>query len=148
MRVYYIAKASSGAFKSLEDHYVKLIGSFSKVELKPIFNSQIEKSQKISQESAQSSYTKAFDGVQGYKVALHERGKLLDSYQFAELLENHPHINFFIGGAYGLEESFVDGCNFALSLSPLTLSHDLARAVLLEQIYRGLTINNNHPYHK
>ena len=148
MKIFYIGKPSSGAFKELEAHYTKLIRSFGSIELKPIFNSQIEKSQKISREQAQSAYSKAFIRSDGFKIALTERGKNLDSFKFADLMANHQNISFFIGGAYGLEDSFVDSCNFALSLSALTFSHDLARTVLLEQIYRALAISNNHPYHK
>lgn len=132
----------------LESHYIKMIGAYSTVEMKPIFNQAIEKGQKGSQEQAQQIYSKAFRSPAGFSVALHERGKMVDSKGFAELLDKQQQISFFIGGAYGLEQGFVDSCTMALSLSALTLSHDLARLVLLEQIYRGFSINSNHPYHK
>jgi len=82
----------------------------------------------------------------GFNVILTPEGKLMDSYEFANIFE-HSKINFFIAGAWGFEEKFKKkGKN--ISLSPLTMSHKIAKLVLFEQIYRGLSIKNNHPYHK
>ena len=53
-----------------------------------------------------------------------------------------------IGGAFGLEGTLVDEADATLSLSPMTLPHELARAVLLEQLYRADTILHGEPYHK
>lgn len=55
---------------------------------------------------------------------------------------------FVIGGAYGLDPAFVARAHRKLSLSPMTLPHDLARLVLAEQIYRAGTIVRGEPYHK
>jgi len=57
-------------------------------------------------------------------------------------------VKFFIGGAYGLENSFLQKSDAVISLGKLTMSHKIAKAVLLEQVYRGFSILNNHPYHK
>ena len=73
---------------------------------------------------------------------------MVDSFKFANLLKDKQTINFFIGGAYGLEEEFKNRCDIKISLTPLTLSHKIAKIMLFEQIFRGLAINNNHPYHK
>ncbi|MRJ07176.1 MAG: 23S rRNA (pseudouridine(1915)-N(3))-methyltransferase RlmH [Epsilonproteobacteria bacterium] len=84
----------------------------------------------------------------GLNVILTPDGKLLDTPQFTDqLLKDRSKIAFFIGGSYGFEEEFKKE-GFNLSLTPLTLSHQLAKLVLVEQIYRGLTILHNHPYHK
>jgi 23S rRNA (pseudouridine1915-N3)-methyltransferase len=72
----------------------------------------------------------------------------VDSYEFAKELKDSMTVNFFIGGAYGFEREFLSKCNKAISFGKITLSHKLVKVVLLEQIFRGLTINNNHPYHK
>lgn len=55
---------------------------------------------------------------------------------------------FVIGGAYGLDESLLNGAGRRLSLSPMTMPHDLARLVLAEQLYRAGTIVRGEPYHK
>ncbi len=57
-------------------------------------------------------------------------------------------IQFYIGGAYGLEEEFLKKSDKIISLGKITMSHKIAKAVLLEQIYRGFSILSNHPYHK
>lgn len=57
-------------------------------------------------------------------------------------------LNFFVGGAYGFEDSFLKKSNAVISLGKITMSHKIAKVVLLEQIYRGFSILSNHPYHK
>jgi 23S rRNA (pseudouridine1915-N3)-methyltransferase len=64
------------------------------------------------------------------------------------LLKDRGVVNFFIGGAYGFERGFVAQSNNAISFGKITLSHKLVKVVLMEQIFRGLTILHNHPYHK
>jgi len=72
----------------------------------------------------------------------------MDSFAFSKLLEDRLTINFFIGGAYGFDREFLKMCDTTLSLSDLTMAHKVANLVLTEQIFRGLAILNNHPYHK
>ena len=52
-----------------------------------------------------------------------------------------------IGGAYGFSNEVLSQCNYQLSLSKMTLPHDLCRVVLLEQIYRAFTILRGEKYH-
>jgi 23S rRNA (pseudouridine1915-N3)-methyltransferase len=90
---------------------------------------------------------------QGHVVALDERGRSLDSLKFAKWLErltvDQPHgVTFVMGGDVGLDESVRQRAADVLSLSAMTLPHQLARVVLLEQIYRACTLMRNIPYHK
>lgn len=57
-------------------------------------------------------------------------------------------VHFIIGGAFGLDARLCGECDLSLSLSSLTLPHDLARVVLAEQLYRAGTILRREPYHK
>ena len=57
-------------------------------------------------------------------------------------------IGFVLGGADGLDAQVIERCELALSLSPLTFPHELARLILLEQLYRGATILRGTPYHR
>lgn len=59
-----------------------------------------------------------------------------------------PGVTFVIGGAFGLHESLLRRCDRRLSLSALTLPHELARLLLAEQLYRAGTILRGEPYHK
>ena len=86
--------------------------------------------------------------MSGFCVGLDEKGKELDSIEFAKLLKNKTKISFFIGGAYGFNKSFKAKMDQIISLSKFTLAHKIAKLVLFEQIYRALSINANHPYNK
>jgi 23S rRNA (pseudouridine1915-N3)-methyltransferase len=81
-------------------------------------------------------------------IALDERGEAIDSLGFADLLGRHGSLAFLIGGADGLDDSVRDRADQVLRLSRLTLTHEWARALLLEQIYRGLSILRGLPYHR
>lgn len=84
-----------------------------------------------------------------YVIALDEKGKEFTSEEFAKyLFKIEKPVFFIIGGAYGLSEEVKVRANITLSLSQFTLPHALARAVLVEQIYRAFTIQQGHPYHK
>ncbi len=84
----------------------------------------------------------------GFKVALDERGKEFTSTEFARLISNYRDITFFIGGAEGLSREVKESSDLILSLSKLTLQHDVARIVLLEQLFRAQEINRGSPYHR
>lgn len=136
-------------FERLNEKYTKLITHFTNFKDKCIFNAKINTAQKQGQKEARKSYTEHLNPYKkGFCVILHERGKELNSYEFAKLLQDKNELSFFIGGAYGLDEDFVQSFDLSLSLSPLTLAHQLVKVLLLEQIYRGFCINTKHPYHK
>jgi 23S rRNA (pseudouridine1915-N3)-methyltransferase len=89
----------------------------------------------------------------GYVIVLDERGQTFDSLKFARWLErltiDSPHgVNFVVGGDVGIDDTIRQRADKLLSLSAMTLPHQLARLVLLEQIYRACTLMRNIPYHK
>ncbi len=91
--------------------------------------------------------------VQGLAVALDERGTTFDTKALAHHLtelENRgtSSVTILVGGAEGHGEGLRAAVSEAWSLSPLTLPHDLARLVLLEQLYRVETLRAGHPYHR
>lgn len=86
-------------------------------------------------------------------VALTREGDPLSSEDLATLLEESalrslPGVVFVIGGAFGLDASVLERSDRRLSLGGVTLPHELARVVLLEQLYRAGTIKRGEPYHK
>jgi 23S rRNA (pseudouridine1915-N3)-methyltransferase len=88
-----------------------------------------------------------------YPVALDSRGEALASGVFAERLGRlrgeWPHaIGFLIGSDLGLDAGVLGQARWVLSLGPLTLSHELARVVLYEQLYRALSIGAGMSYHR
>ncbi len=87
----------------------------------------------------------------GKVVTLEVKGKALTSTQFSERLmswgsQGNGLVTFVIGGAEGIPASVRQASDFELSLSSMTLPHRLARVLLLEQIYRGLSIWRGEPY--
>lgn len=149
MKIAVFSIVKNDAFTPFYQDIIKQCRTFGVLlKLYDLFNASIAKAQKVSAYEAQKSYTQAFIPHLGrYNYALHPQGQCLDSFAFAKLLENKSEICFFIGGAYGFEEEFICKTQ-SISLSPLTLSHQIAKILLCEQVYRGLSINANHPYHK
>jgi 23S rRNA (pseudouridine1915-N3)-methyltransferase len=84
------------------------------------------------------------------KIFLDPGGKQMDSDTFAQILSkgemSGQDLVFLVGGADGLAPDWRKRADLLLSLSPMTYPHELARAVLAEQIYRGFTILRGHPY--
>lgn len=85
------------------------------------------------------------------KVVLDERGREWTSQEFAEWLGKQAlrgtrELAFLVGGPEGFSSAFRDQADVLLALSRMTLTHDWARSLLLEQIYRGFTILRGYPY--
>lgn len=145
-----IAKKEHSVYVPLYKELTKMISRFAKVEDIELFNKDVTKAHTISPDASKAAYSKLLEPYmnKSYNVILHPEGKLIDSYEFSKLLDGKIAIKFFIGGAYGFEESFLKRGDAVISLGNITLSHKIAKAVLLEQIYRGFSLLNNHPYHK
>jgi len=151
INIYIIDKRNKNdLYSPLIEHYIKNCRVFAKVEVHEIFNKDIAKAHDISPSAAQKQYSIAFEKFldMGYSVALDPSSKEVDSEKFSNLFKDRGVVNLFIGGAYGFERDFIHKCNNAISFGKITLSHKLVKVVVMEQVFRGLTILNNHPYHK
>lgn len=87
------------------------------------------------------------------RIALDERGKVMDSESFARQLgqwrdQGQGNIAFFIGGADGLHVDLLAQCQLKLAFGAMTWPHQLVRLMLVEQLYRAYTILSGHPYHR
>ncbi len=145
-----IAKREKSIYEPLYKELAKMIGRYARLKDTELFPKEVAKAHTISPIESQKAYTKALlphlGG--GFCITLHPDGKIIDSYEFSKLLDGKMSVKFFIGGAYGFEEKFLHKSDKVISLGKLTMSHKIAKAVLFEQIYRGFSILNNHPYHK
>ncbi|WP_281650844.1 23S rRNA (pseudouridine(1915)-N(3))-methyltransferase RlmH [Helicobacter bilis] len=117
-----------------------------------MFNKRIQEAQKQDSNIAKQSYTMAFSKyLDKQSVLLDAEGEKLTSIGFSRMIESYSTqsgiIKFFIAGAFGFEKEILKR-HKTISLSTLTFSHEIAKIVLLEQIYRSLSIINKHPYHK
>ena len=93
------------------------------------------------------------DAKSTFSFAMCIEGKQLSSEELARQLSLIPNsgvstVNFIIGSSFGLDQSIKDKSDFKLSITKMTLPHQLCRVVLLEQIYRAFQINSNGKYHK
>lgn len=88
----------------------------------------------------------------GLTVALDQRGEGWSSEALGRRLEGWRQagrtVSFLIGGAVGLDDELLDRADHRWSLGALTLPHELARVIVVEQLYRGFTILRGEPYHK
>ncbi len=82
----------------------------------------------------------------GMVVVLDHRGREMGSEEFSRFLEENKRITFVIGGKEGLHEDLKERADLVLSLSRMVFSHQLARIVLLEQVYRAIAIRKNLPF--
>lgn len=82
--------------------------------------------------------------IEGKQQSSEELGELISNYS----LNGSSNITFIIGGSFGLSNKIKDKSDFKLSMSKMTFPHQLARVMLLEQIYRAFQIINNGKYHK
>lgn len=94
-------------------------------------------------------FEKRFPKKDYVRVILSEEGKLMATVPLARLIEkqNATSIVFLIGSAYGIDETLKASGNLLLSLSPLTFTHDHARVIAAEQLYRCAMVIAGHPYH-
>ena len=125
----------SPILKEAQDYYLRKLKNIEIVEVKK-------------QRTKEEEGKKLLEKAKGYIIALDERGREMTSREFASFVQKHPFITFLIGGADGLSEEVREKSNFLLSLSKMTLQHDVARIVLLEQLYRAEQIIKGTPYHR
>jgi 23S rRNA (pseudouridine1915-N3)-methyltransferase len=139
---------------SVIDRYLNRIKHFYPIEVKEIAPDRGRQgTDDASIMRAQSARLVEAIPAAGYTVVLDERGRSMDSLKFAKWLERmtmeQPHgVTFVLGGDVGLADTVREHADLLLSLSAMTLPHQLARVLLLEQIYRACTLMRNIPYHK
>jgi 23S rRNA (pseudouridine1915-N3)-methyltransferase len=136
------------------EQYLGRIRHFFPVEVVEVASERGRQSQSdVAIMRAQSARLLAAIPDRGYVIVLDERGQTFDSLKFAKWIErltiDSPHgVNFVVGGDVGFDDSVRKRADKLLALSPMTLPHQLARVILLEQIYRACTLMRNISYHK
>ena len=136
--------------ESLVVRYLSQIEKFYKVS---IINITFQ-TKKIKKNLYEKEYRKALSLIKpgSILIALDESGSNYNSTSFSKKMqhwiEGYSHIYFIIGGPDGLSDEVKDKSGSILSLSKLTFPHQLAKVILIEQIYRSISIMNNHPYHR
>lgn len=137
----------------LEQDYIKKVSR--KIILK-IAQKTVKNSEKLPSNERIKKETKLLleaRNPKAFTICLDETGKSLSSVDFSKMLQGqiegaNKHIQFLIGGAYGLDKSIIASSNLCISLSKLTFTSRIAQFILIEQVYRALQIIDGTPYHK
>lgn len=128
-------------YRALMERYVGMIQYEARIEIREIKDSTRAK------ESAQ--LLEALDKLKGYSIVLAEEGRQFTSRKFAEHIANvNKKIVLVIGGPDGLDDSIKKKADLLFSLSACTFTHEIARVLCAEQVYRACSILHNHKYHR
>jgi 23S rRNA (pseudouridine1915-N3)-methyltransferase len=141
IKIAWIGKTKEAAIQSLTDEYLKRISRYTQVD-----------GSSVRDEAAVLELAQGERGKERHHlILLDSRGKQLSSEELAQFIEREQQqalpLLFGIGGADGFTDDCRKRAALVLSLGKMTLPHELARVVLLEQLYRAFTILKKHPYH-
>jgi len=142
LKVAWIGKTKEPAIQSLTDEYLKRLSRYAEVE-----GLTLKDEAAVLRLGARDARL-----ARHALVLLDSRGKQLSSEELAKFLGDYRERNplpllFAVGPADGFSEPARQAATLILSLGKMTLAHELARVVLLEQLYRAFTILSGHPYH-
>ncbi|MDD5112171.1 MAG: 23S rRNA (pseudouridine(1915)-N(3))-methyltransferase RlmH [Candidatus Altiarchaeota archaeon] len=147
LRIVCVGRLKERHYAEAAQEYLKRLGKYAKVEVAEI-REQSDKNIEVAKRKEAALLKERIGQTQkGLTIALDRTGIEMSSEEFSHLLKKTG-LTFIIGGPDGLSKEVLDEAGVILSLSLMTLPHQLARVVLLEQIYRGFTILNGGKYHK
>ena len=141
LRIAWIGKTKEPAIQALTEEYLKRLSRYADTEGIP-----------LKDEPALLALASPRTQPKHTLVLLDSRGKQLSSEELAKFIGDYQSRNplpllFAVGGANGFTDEARRAASFTLSLGKMTLAHELARVLLLEQLYRAFTILKGHPYH-
>jgi 23S rRNA (pseudouridine1915-N3)-methyltransferase len=153
LKVLWPGKTRNKDIKNLQDYYLMRINQIESCELietkeaKGLAEKHGERIKEIEAEGLEKHFK------DDYIICLFHKGKEMNSEEFARFLgkattHSARAVTFVMGGFLGLAESVLDRADECLSLSKMTFSHELSRLMLLEQIYRSITIVRGQQYAK
>lgn len=152
-----IGKLKEKYWQAAVAEYSKRIGGYARIQILELKEAKLPKNaseaeeQQVIQKEGESILAKIGDG--DYVIALEVEGKMLDSVELSRHMSKvfaggRSTIDFIIGGSLGLSSAVKKRANLGLSFSRMTFPHQMARVLLLEQVYRSFKIANNETYHK
>lgn len=149
IRVAWIGKTKEPAIQSLTEEYVRRISRYAQLEAEPLRD---EAALMQIAGRAPRNAGKIGRSEKSTLVLMDSRGQQFSSEEFARFLGAYQDRNplplvLAIGPADGFSDAALKAAQHTISLGRMTLAHELARVVLLEQLYRAFTILKGHPYH-
>ncbi len=148
LRFIWIGKTKDKDWKALQDEYLRRLSHFVRTEIVEIKDSTTRENPDIEGERILSSLNQST-----FAVLLDVKGGAISSEGLATKIEEWQNrglkeVSFIIGGANGVSPRVAETADISLSLSFLTFTHEMARTILLEQLYRAYTIIKGFPYQK
>ncbi len=149
-----VGKIRTGYLQQAQEDYARRIKRYAEialVEVKDAPQNSLRNTELVKRAEAGEIRKRITTGE--FVVAMDSRGKQFSSVEFADFfrrktLHGKSRFCFVIGGPLGLEDDFITQANSVLSLSKMTLPHELAKVFLMEQIYRSMSIIHGEKYHK
>ena len=150
IKIAWIGKTKEPAIQSLTDEYLKRISRYAQVEGLALRDEAALL--QMCGRAATAKVSKTASAGKSTLVVMDSRGKQFSSEDLARFLQDHQDRNpvplvFAVGPADGFSEAARNAAQHTISLGRMTLAHEVARVVLLEQVYRAFTILKGHPYH-
>ena len=142
-----VGKLKKDFHKTAFEYYLKRAGKYFKINL-------VEKNKRSSRRAHDRIVNVGKGGSEKtFSIVLDESGEEYSTSMLVELIKKlqvsgHRSVSFYFGGPFGLDNEFKNGADKIVSLSRMTMTHELARVMLIEQIYRCGTILAGEKYHK
>ena len=153
LRFVWIGKTKRAPMRELIESYLKRVGKFARVEAV-----ELRDRDEVGDDPRRIIEREGEDILERverdpFVILLDQRGRQIDSFKMAELMEKHrlagsKQITFVVGGHFGVSEEVRKRADFQLALSQMTLTHEMARLLLIEQVYRAFAIIHDLPYQK
>lgn len=155
VKIITVGKLKEKYLKDACNEYMKRLQRFCRPEIIELAESRLpdDPSQAEIQKALENESGSILKAADGFKIALCIEGKQMSSSKLAEKMSQIPlsgfsSVSFIIGSSFGLADCVKNAADLRLSMSEMTFPHQLARVMLLEQIYRAFQIKNNGKYHK
>ena len=150
-KIIYISSEKNSNIEILVNNYIKKIKHLADIDLFKIHNKNKSKKNKFNIDYESNMIINQLS-KNDINIILDEKGDVYDTIKFSKFIQkkflySSKKIVFIIGGAYGFNEELNETIRKKISLSKFTFTHDMARLLLTEQIFRALTIMKNIPYH-
>ena len=150
-KIIYLSSEKNSNIEILVNNYIKKIKHLADIELFKIHNKNKYKKNKFNIDYESNLIINQLS-KNDINILIDEKGDIYETIEFSKFIQKNflyssKKIVFIIGGAYGLNKKLNKTVEKKISLSKFTFTHDMARLLLIEQIYRALTLIKNIPYH-
>ena len=150
-KIIYISSEKNSNIEILVNNYIKKIKHLADIDLFKIHNKNKTIKNKFSIDYESNLIINQLS-KNDVNILIDEKGDVYETIEFSKFIQKNflytsKKIVFIIGGAYGFNKELKKTVQKKISLSKFTFTHDMARVILIEQIYRALTVIKNIPYH-